>query len=101
MEFDENDAVKYIREHIDPTVAALYDDNEYLNLIDIIFDYYEANGLLDLDIDEDDETDEDVDTDELTEYAARMIRRDKGARLAPEHLRPMIEAYMDYENSLD
>lgn len=99
MEFDENDAVDYIRTHIDPAVAALYDDNELLNLIDIIFDYYEANGLLDIDADDTD--DPDVSVDEVAEYAARMLRRDKGARLDPKHAAPMIEAYFDYENSLD
>ena len=58
MDFDENDAIAYIRAHIPADVAALYDDNELLNLIDIIFDYYEANGLLDLDIDDDDADDD-------------------------------------------
>lgn len=98
-EFDENDAVEHIRGNIDPNISVIYDDNEILNLIDIIFDYYEANGLLDLDAD--DESDEEVSPDDIADYAARMLRRDKGARLTPEHARPMIQAYFDYENSLD
>lgn len=98
-EFDENDAVAYIRDHISPDIAALYDDNELLNLIDIVFDYYEANGLLDLDIDDD--ADDTVDIDDIVEYAGRMLRRDKGALLTAEHARPMIEAYFEYEQSLD
>ncbi len=99
MDFDENDAIAYIRAHIPADVAALYDDNELLNLIDIIFDYYEANGLLDLDIDDDD-TDDEVSLDEVSDYARRMRARDKGAHLAPEHVPGMIQAYFDYESSL-
>ncbi|MCM1035906.1 MAG: hypothetical protein NC406_01095 [Bacteroides sp.] len=100
MDFDENDAVKYIRTHIAPEVSELYDDNELLNLIDIIFDYYEANGLLDIDAD-DDSDEEDVAVDEVADYARRMLARDKGARLSPAHVVPMIEAYFEYESSLD
>ena len=99
MEFDENDAVRYIRTHIDPEVSALYDNNELLNLIDIIFDYYEANGLLD--IDPDDDADDEVAAEDVADYARRMLARDKGASLAPAHVMPMIEAYFDYESSLD
>lgn len=98
-EFDENDAVDFIRGHIDPQIAGLYDDNEILNLIDIVFDYYEANGLLEIDC-ADDDADE-VDINDLTDYACRMITRDKGALLAPQHVAPMIEAYFEYELSLD
>ncbi len=100
MDFDENDAVKYIRTHIAPEVSELYDDNELLNLIDIIFDYYEANGLLDIDAD-DDSDEEDVAVDDVADYARRMLARDKGARLSPAHVVPMIEAYFEYESSLD
>jgi len=101
MEFDENDAVKYIRTHIPAEVSAMYDDNELLNLIDIIFDYYEANGLLDIDLDDDDDDDDVVAVDDVADYARRMLARDKGARLNPGHVVPMIEAYFEYESSLD
>lgn len=99
MEFDENDAVDYIRRNIPAEIAGLYDDNELLNLIDIVFDYYEANGLLD--IDADDDADDEVGLDEVADYAARMLRRDKGAKLTAGHARLMIQAYFDYELSLD
>lgn len=99
-EFDENDAVAYIRSHISPELAEKYDDNELFNLIDIVFDYYEANGLLDIDVDDDD-SDDTVDINDVVDYAARMLRRDKGATLSAEDARPMIEAYFEYEQSLD
>lgn len=99
MEFDENDAIKYIRGHIDPEVAARYDDDELLNLIDIVYDYYEANGMLDIDFDEDDE-DEELDVDDLADYVARMLRKDRACTLTPDDARPMIEAYLDYEDSI-
>jgi len=100
MEFDENDAVNYIREHIDTDIAARYDDDEILNLIDIVYDYYEANGLLDIDIPDDDD-DDTLDIDDLMDYVARMLRKDRACTLTAADARPMVEAYLDYEESLD
>ena len=98
MEFDEDDAIKYIRGHIDAELSSIYDDDELLNLIDLVYAYYEANGLLDIDLDNDDEDDPDI--DELREYIVRMLRKDKGAKLAPVHVMPILSAYLEYESSL-
>lgn len=99
MEFDENEAVKYMRRHVDEELSARYaDDDELLNLIDLIYDYYEANGLLDIDLDDDDD---ELDTDDLMAYVGRMLRKDKGARLTAEDAAPFVTAYLDYEASID
>ncbi len=98
MEFDENDAIKYIRNIAPEEIANKYDDDELLNLIDIIYDYYEANGLLELDLDDDDD---ELDVDDLCSYVARMLRKDKGATLSVEDAPAFVQAYLEYENSLD
>ena len=98
-DFDESEAIEYMRRAVGESVSALYDDNEFLNVIDMIFDYYEANGLLEIDIDSEDE--DEVDIDDIVTYVTRMLARDKGAKLRPEHARPLVSAYIDYENSLD
>ncbi|MDE6333315.1 MAG: hypothetical protein K2L77_01575 [Muribaculaceae bacterium] len=98
MEFDEDEAIAYIRKHVDPALGALYDDDELLNLIDLVYDYYEANGMLDIDLDCDD--DDDPDMDDLRDYILRMLRKDKGAKLLSEHVEPLLSAYLEYEASL-
>lgn len=95
MEYDEDKAIEYIREHANLTED--YDDDEILNVIDIIFDYYEENGLLDIDDDDDTE----VSIDDVTEFATRMLRKDKLAKIVPADIRPIIEAEFDYEASLE
>lgn len=97
-EFDENDAVKFMREGVDPEMAALYDDDELFNLIDLIYDYFESNGLLDLDACDDDD---DLDIDDLKAYVTRMLRKDKGAKLSPHDAARFTDAYLAYEESLD
>lgn len=99
MEFDENEAVKYMRSHVPEELSAMYsDDDELLNLIDLIYDYYEANGLLDIDIDD---SDDELDIDDMLSYIARMLKKDKGAKLTPEHAEAFVNAYMEYEESLE
>jgi len=100
MGFDEDEAVRYMRSKVPADVAALYDNDELVNLIDIIWDYYEINGLLDISLDDDDDDDV-ADKDEIVAYARKMVARDKGARLRPEHVEPFVVAELEYEQSVD
>lgn len=97
-EFDENDAVKFMRESVDSAIAAKYDDDELFNLIDLIYDYFESNGLLDLDACDDDD---ELDIEDLKAYVVRMLRKDKGAQLSADDACLFTDAYLAYEESLD
>lgn len=97
MDFDESKALEHM--HAALAETATYDDDELLNIIDMIYDFYEANGLLDIDADGDD--DEEIDIDDITAYVSRMLARDKGAHVQHQHVEPLVKAYIEYENSLD
>ena len=102
MEFDESNAIKFMRGAVGPELSEKYDDDELFNLIDLIFDYMEANGLLEIDFDEDgDDADDEIDLDDLMAYIGRMLKKDKGARISAEDARPFVDAYFDYEDSLE
>lgn len=47
--FDEDNAIAFIRAQIGNEISSLYDDDEILNVIDIIWDFYESNGMLEID----------------------------------------------------
>lgn len=98
MQFDENDAIRYMRSNVEPSLSAKYSDDELFNLIDLIYDYYEANGLLDIDLADDDD---ELDLDDMMAYIARMLRKDKGAALQPDDALPLVKAYMAYEDTID
>ena len=87
-----------MRRHVGEDLSTKYDDDELLNLIDIVYDYYESNGLLELDLSDDDD---ELDVEDLMEYISRMLRKDKRAQLSVEDARPLLEAYLEYEESLD
>lgn len=98
-EFDESEAVAAMRCSLSAADQNKYKDDELLNLIDIIWDFYEQNGLLDVDIDDDDDDDEAI-MSELVDYAVRMIKKDRYATLDPNLIEPLVKAEIAYENSL-
>lgn len=98
MDFDENKAVEFINRALVEKGRSPYPDDEVLNIIDMIWDYYEENGLLDIDVDDEDDA---ATLDEILEYVIRMLKKDKGAKVAAEDLPIIINAELDYEESLD
>ena len=98
MEFDEQKAIEFIRRHAPEIESAAYDDDEILNVIDMIYDYYEANGMLDVDFGEDD--DDEGEFERIVDYVGRMLAKDKEAPIQPCHIAPIVEAEQKYEESL-
>lgn len=98
MEFDEELAIKFIRNFAPENSLAEYDDDEILNVIDIIWDYYEDNGMLEI---LDDDTDDDVNIDALIDYVKSMLRKDKSATIKDEHVADIVKGELAYENTLE
>ena len=88
-EFDENQAVKAMRKAIPSENSSLYDDDELLNIIDIIWDWYEDQGLLDIDAEADDE---DVNTDALVKHVGKMLSKDSMSPVKREDIEPLAMA---------
>lgn len=97
-EFDESKAVKLINEALEKEFGIVYDDDEILNVIDIIWDWYDDNGFTDVDLDGD--ADDDVDVVRLTAHVVKMLARDSDSPVSPEHVPAIVKAEMDYENSI-
>lgn len=98
MEFDESKAVEFINRALADHGRTPYPDDEILNIVDMIWDYYEENGLLEPDFGDDDDN---ATVDEILEYVTRMLRKDNGAQVDLSDLPVIINAELDYEESLD
>lgn len=97
-EFEEKNAIKLMRAALTPESAKLYDDDEILNVIDIIWDWYDDNGLLDIDTEADDE---DVNPDALIKHVHKMLAKDSDSPVKPEDVEPLVMAELRYEQSLE
>lgn len=98
MDFDEDQAVEYINTYLKDKAGKSYPGDEILNVIDMIWDYYEENGLLDLDVSDEDEP---IPFDEIVDYVTRMIKKDKGSAIDIDDIPHLVAAELEYEDSLD
>ncbi|MDE7028100.1 hypothetical protein [Duncaniella freteri] len=96
-EFDEKEAVKAMRQTLPPEASSRCNDDELLNIIDIIWDWYEDQGLLDIDAEADDD---DVNVDALVAHVRKMIAKDKLSPIHPDEIEPIVAAELQYEQSL-
>ena len=64
----------------------------------MIWDFYEENGLLDIESDPDEDPD-DIEQ-EVVDYVIRMLRKDKDAKVRPEDVGIMVKAEMAYEDTI-
>ena len=92
-EYDEHDAVRFIRAQVGDEISSACSENDLLLLIDTLFDFFETN-----DNDDDDEFDPDFDT--MVKWVTKQLARDKECKIAPEHVGPIIEAELAYEDTL-
>ncbi|MDE7443229.1 MAG: hypothetical protein K2M65_03610 [Muribaculaceae bacterium] len=98
MEFDETKAIEYMRSQVGAAISDLYDDDQLLNIIDIIWDFYEESGMLDMDT-AFNETD-DPTSDQIVAHVTKMLSKDKGSTVARDHIAPLVEAEIAYEESI-
>lgn len=98
MEFDEKKVIKEMRNSVSDDSSKLYDDDELLNVVDIIWDWYDEQGLLDIDSEADDE---EINVDALIKYVRKMLANDKASPIKQEDIEPLVMAELRYEQSLD
>lgn len=100
MEFDENKAIDFINQALINEGRTAYDEDEVLNIIDMVWDYYDENGLLEVEADPDDDDLDDLES-EIVDYVTRMLRKDKNAKVVPEDVPVMVRAELAYEDSIE
>lgn len=104
MEFDEMSCINMMRQALQQAGrpgAAAYDDDELLNILDMIWDYYESRGMLDPDAYDDDEPEGEELVSELVQYTAKMLKRDREANVDPADIDLLVRAELAYEESLE
>ncbi len=98
MEYDETKAIEFINTQLSKAGRNTYPEDEIINVIDMIWDYYEENGLLEIDDSDDDDF---ATEEEICDYVKRMIKKDKAAQIKDEDIALIVKAEIDYESTLD
>lgn len=98
MDFDEQAAIAFIRERL-PQTSKDIDDDEILNVIDMIWDYYDENGYLDLDLA--DEGPDELNTADLIAYAQKLNAKDRQSPFTTADIEAIVRAELAYEDSIE
>lgn len=95
FEYDEDEAVKYILKSLPADAKQRIDDTKIEYVLDVIYDFYEENGLIDEDSTEEASIDEEV----MFEYIEKTSRKDK-MDLSQEDIQLIIEGEYQYGKSI-
>lgn len=99
MRFDEDEAIKFIRNYMPENIRNLYSDDEILNIIDMIWDYYEQNGLLEITCEEYSD-DSNPELPKILDYVSKMLKKDKLAVVDTNDVHYIVEGELEYEKSI-
>lgn len=92
-EYDEDEAVRLMSGAIAPNTVS---EDDIYQILDLIFDYYDENGELDIDAD----SDEDTDVDAMTDFIAKYLKGKSETEISKEQIKLLVQAEIAYEDSL-
>lgn len=99
MQYDESEAIRFIRDYMPDDISGRYSDDEILNVLDMIWDYYEDNGFLDIPAD-DDAGDDSPELADILAYVSKMLAKDKLAVVDKDDVHYIVEGELAYEKSI-
>lgn len=95
-EYDENEAIAAM---MDVLPLNRRDEDAVFEILDLIYDYYESNG--DLDISIDDESDDEVDMEAMLTSIRKQLRRHPAAvDFSDSEIEAMVKAEIEYQDTL-
>jgi len=93
--YDEDDAVKFILRSLPADAKQRIDETKIEYVLDVIYDYYEENGLIDEDSTEEASIDEEI----MFEYIQKCSKKDKMG-LSEEDIQLILEGEYQYGKSI-
>lgn len=96
--FDENDAIKFIREYIPENIKNKYSDNNILLLMDTMYDFFDEED--DDDFDEENFDDEAY-LNNIVNYVKKSIRKDPENAIEMDDVKHLVMGELEYEATLD
>lgn len=93
MEYNESDAIRYIQNQLSQNIK----EDDILNIIDLIWDYYESKGLLEISLE--DGVEEDIEL--IINYVKNNNTKKVSFKEDDNLIKQVIYAEIEYEKTLD
>ncbi|MFA6582525.1 MAG: hypothetical protein WCS79_12035 [Paludibacter sp.] len=93
--YDEDDAVKFILNYIPAENKGKINVDQVEYVLDVVYDYYEENGL----IDEDSTEEASIDEEDMFKFILKCSKKDK-MKLSEDNIQLILDGEFEYGKSL-
>jgi len=93
--YDEDEAVKFILDSLPADAKERVDNDKIEYVLDVVYDYYEENGL----IDEDSTEEASIEEEEMFKYILKSSKKDKMG-LSEDDIQLILDGEYEYGKSL-
>jgi len=93
--YDEDDAVKFILNFITSEAKTRINDEKIEYVLDVVYEFYEENGL----IDEDSTEEASIDEEEMFKFILKCSKKDK-IQLSEDDIQVILDGEYEYGKSL-
>ena len=97
-DLDDEKTVEFIRNYLPQELKEKFTDDDLYYILDVIADFYFSSGLLDAKPDEEGYVE--IDTEKIVDYIVKEAKKDKVGEWLPEDIELVVQAEMEYGNSL-
>jgi len=94
IQYDEDDAVKFIGNYLPQELKAKFPEDTLYYLLDLLCEFYEKNDFLN-------EEDEEKEERELIAFIVQQAKKDKVGDFSPEDILLVLRAETAYTDTLD
>lgn len=98
--YDEDDAVRFIRNYLPQELKGKFSDDEINYIIDLIYEFYESKGFFDEEKLGDDE-DVEFNEDELIQFVVENAKKDEIGEFDPEDIIFIVQGELEYCDSIN
>lgn len=95
--YDEDDSVKFIQNYLPQELKGKFSNDDINYIVDLIYDFYESNGMLDDECDDEIEIDE----EEVVNYVIKNAQKDGVGKFEPEEITFIVQGELEYCDSIN
>ena len=95
--YDEDDSVKFIQNYLPQELKGKFSNDDINYIVDLIYDFYESNAMLDDDGDDEIEIDE----EEVVNYVIKNAQKDGVGKFEPEEITFIVQGELEYCDSIN
>ena len=95
--YDEDDSVKFIQNYLPQELKGKFSNDDINYIVDLIYDLYVSNGMLDDDGDDEIEIDE----EEVVNYVIKNAQKDGVGKFEPEEITFIVQGELEYCDSIN